>query len=641
MNASSKQAMSRIVDAKERVLGADTPDNEPGGPGGSGGSAGPGRSAGQDGPGPADPDSPAHGVVGEQVLASWRRSQLWGVSTDHLDPPYLDQVETDGELVTAARPVLDRLESALSGTAMSIVLTDAHGQVIQRRTGENSLQRHLDDIRLAPGFSYAEEHVGTNGIGSAIESRLPFFVAGAEHFAHPLATVSCAGAPILQPLTGRLQGVLDLTCRSSDATTLMKVLAEEAAAEVTQRLLEQRSVRERALLQRFLAASHNSSRAVIAVIGDVVISNAMATGTLERGDYALVQDQAADLIRSGASVMEILLSNGDRAYLRARAAGGSGANGVVVEVTLAEVRKPTGSAPGDRHRSSSRAGGPAGADTPSDAVGRSGAWAVTAERVDKSCRTGERLLVVGEPGDGKLTLLSAAHNRLRSDGPLRVVDLVDVASERGAIEGALARQLDPGAGTVVLRHLDAVPDALQPVVAEWIECQAEADGPWICGTLRAGDIKQALGGVTMAFAAVVTVPPLRHRIEDVRDLVPALVERLAPGRGVTVAAEAMQTLLRHPWPGNVTELEDVVRGALVRRPRGRISGEDLPETAHSTARQVLSPWAAMERDLITRTLIETKGDKVAAASRLGISRATIYRKLRTYGIVLSGIDNDR
>ena len=62
--------------------------------------------------------------------------------------------------------------------------------------------------------------------------------------------------------------------------------------------------------------------------------------------------------------------------------------------------------------------------------------------------------------------------------------------------------------------------------------------------------------------------------------------------------------------------------------------EDLPEMVHSTSRQALSPWESMERDLVTQALIDTKGDKALAATRLGISRATIYRKIQAYGIVV-------
>src|ERR1700730_17255637 len=93
------------------------------------------------------------------ILASWRRSQFWGVPVDELTPPFRPETEIDSRLVHAARPVLDRLEAALAGTPMSVILTDAHACVLDRRTGEPSLNEQLDKILLAPGFSYAEEFV--------------------------------------------------------------------------------------------------------------------------------------------------------------------------------------------------------------------------------------------------------------------------------------------------------------------------------------------------------------------------------------------------------------------------------------------------------------------------------------------------
>src|ERR1700738_5015257 len=85
------------------------------------------------------------------ILESWRRSRFWGVPVDELAPPYRPETEVDSRLVHAARPVLDRLESALAGAPMSLILTDAHGCVLERRAGERSLNKHLDAILLAPG----------------------------------------------------------------------------------------------------------------------------------------------------------------------------------------------------------------------------------------------------------------------------------------------------------------------------------------------------------------------------------------------------------------------------------------------------------------------------------------------------------
>ncbi len=568
-----------------------------------------------------------HGVRA-QILASWRRSTLWGVSPDRLEPPYSDELELDNRLVAAGRPVIDRLEATLAGTSMSIILTNAHGQVLKRRTGEKSLQRKLDSIRLAPGFSYAEEHVGTNGIGSAIECRRPFFVRGKEHFADTLGSVSCAGAPIVDPLNGRLQGVIDLTCRAKDATPLMRVLAEEAAAQITHGLLDLSSAAERMLLQEFLIASRTSNRAVVAVSHNLFMSNAMAAGVLDRADHMLVKDRATELVRDGGFTTEILLSNGDTASLKARPVGGGvGETGLIVELSVAKARK--------RSTGTRRPRLPL---PTADVVGRSGSWAVTQERVERCCGDGACLLVVGEGGTGKLALIDAAHRRRKRPGRVQVIEAAELGGD-AETGRALDRLLGADVGTVVLRHLDDLPDATWPALLDWIEHRKDGPSLWIAGTLRTNDHEPANAGQQLrGLAVVVAVPALRHRIEDVRDLVPELLRRLAPNRDVRAGSSAMQTLLRHPWPGNVTELNDVLRTAVIRRPRGRIMPEDLPEMAHSTSSRALSPWDSMERDLITRALIESKGDKVEAASRLGISRATIYRKIRAYGIVLSDLE---
>jgi transcriptional regulator of acetoin/glycerol metabolism len=96
----------------------------------------------------------------------------------------------------------------------------------------------------------------------------------------------------------------------------------------------------------------------------------------------------------------------------------------------------------------------------------------------------------------------------------------------------------------------------------------------------------------------------------------------------------MHTLLRCAWPGNVAELEQALRSALARRHTGHITVADLPESCHATSRRVLSQWESIERDAIIRALREANGDKIEAAISLGISRATIYRKIRAFGIVI-------
>ena len=565
-------------------------------------------------------EEPSPDAVRDRILSSWRRSKFWGVPPDVLTPPYAPDLDEDSLLVRAARPVIDRLDDALSGTAMSVLLTDGRGRILERRASDPSLVRHLDRIHLAPGFSYSEEHVGTNGIGSAIESRAPFFVAGPEHFVHPLAGVSCAGAPILHPVTGRLEGVIDLTCRAADATPLMTLLATEAASDVVDGILDHVSSAERALLRAFLAASRQANRPVVAISGNLVMTNTAAAVLLDRTDHAVLSDRAADLARSGRSHCEILLSNGERAGVHVKVVTGS--EGVVIEL-------------GPAHEAGSRREkGRYTSPRSSDLAGTSGAWLATWSRVEASCRAGERLLLAGEQGTGKAALLASAHRSWRAGQPLTTLDLgalaPDEVVERLELRGTHS-------GTVVLAHLDALDtDAVADVLRKAFSLSRAA--VWVAATWRhrAEVTEAATDSVNRHFDRVVAVPPLRHRIEDVRDLVSALLGRLSGEARARVDASAVNALLRHPWPGNVAELEQALVAALRRHPAGPIRLEDLPASVHCTTRRVLSGLEAVERDMITRALLDAGGDKARAAECLGISRATIYRKIRTYGIVLSG-----
>ena len=120
---------------------------------------------------------------------------------------------------------------------MSIILTDPTGLVLSRLTGDRELERHLDRVLLAPGFSYAEEFVGTNGIGTALEVGGPTHVFGHEHYAENLEDLACAGVPIHHPISGGLVGAIDLTCWRKDAGPLLLTLAKTTAEQIRQALL--------------------------------------------------------------------------------------------------------------------------------------------------------------------------------------------------------------------------------------------------------------------------------------------------------------------------------------------------------------------------------------------------------------------
>jgi transcriptional regulator of acetoin/glycerol metabolism len=134
------------------------------------------------------------------------------------------------------------------------------------------------------------------------------------------------------------------------------------------------------------------------------------------------------------------------------------------------------------------------------------------------------------------------------------------------------------------------------------------------------------------FASSVTVPALRHRAEDLHQLVPLLFDRLAPRRQVQCTPDALRTLVGYAWPGNVAQLQQVLSGALARRPVGDIRAEDLPAECFSYSHRVLTPLESLERDAIVEALRRSDGHRARAAKYLGVSRSSLYRKMRTYRI---------
>src|SRR5438876_145569 len=124
----------------------------------------------------AEPIEP--GQVRDTILASWRRSREWHVAADRIDLSYVRDPDLDTPLTRTALPVLQNLRESLQGELVSVILTDAHGVALSRLTADHDLERHLDRVQLAPGFSYAEKLVGDYGL-SCLAPR--FGVGGLVH----------------------------------------------------------------------------------------------------------------------------------------------------------------------------------------------------------------------------------------------------------------------------------------------------------------------------------------------------------------------------------------------------------------------------------------------------------------------------
>jgi transcriptional regulator of acetoin/glycerol metabolism len=555
-------------------------------------------------------------AINPNVLSSWRRSRELHVHPDRVELPYLRDPDTDTPLAHAAAPVLRRIADDLSEQAVSVVLTSADGLVLDRIAADAQMERVLDDVRLARGYSYAEEFAGTNGIGTALETGKPAFIQGSEHYVGSLGQLACAGSPIRDPITRRVVGVIDLTCWVQQADPLLFVLAKSAGSQIEDRIRAMNNETETALLDAYLKQSRRYPSGVLAIGGDVVLMNPYLRQALDAADQTVLLDHAAELTRTSftstavttlPSGVSVKISAAERIAVRVRS------DSVVFHVSL----HVTESAP------------VRGGRAIPGLAGRSSSFRRSCQQVERCYRDREWVVIEGERGSGRTRIGEAVTQFVTPERHATILraESFDTADDFVA---AFEAETDLADFAIIVANVDQFADAaLEPLAATMQGCAGRG---WVAATTSTERNSPLVDMLILPFFThTVTVPALRHRIGDLDELVPMLLQELTRA-DTRMDGEAMRQLSKLPWPGNVAQLRSVLAETVTRQRSGVIGIDTLPDECRSLIRRKLTRLEAMERDAIVRSLSENNGDKAEAAEALGMSRATIYRKIKDFGI---------
>lgn len=573
--------------------------------------------------------------VRREILTSWRRSSLCGVDPSVEELPYRDEVDLGSRLYVAASPVLTRLAERLADTSTAVLLADPEARIVARWASDKQLLRTMDRTESAPGFSLSEEICGTNGLGSVIEERRPLYVMGPEHFADRFMVYACYGAPILHPVSRRLEGVVTLVCDVKHTSPLMMPFIQETGQTIVDRLRDVVGWRDRYLLDSFGQAVRRTRRAVLALNEHTIIASPSAARLLDSADHAVLWESAADAIVQRRRTNELIcLRSGQTVRIHGEPVlEGDCMVGALVELEILESEgEPPGSTRGGRQPAADRR-------LLAHLGGSSAAWVETIRAVAPVVCSDEPLLLSGEPGVGKLTIARAVHQVSGRAGELRVLNAALIAVDGLSVWLGRLRSALQEPGAVVLRRLDALEptgaNALAGLLDEHRDAHPEPDAPRVMGLVTTEPH-------TAPFARSphldrigvhrVVVPPLRERVEDIPELITRLAQR-SP-RDVKFSPDALQVLLRAPWPGNVRELESLLRAVAATPRTGSITLDDLPIDVMQASNSGLTQLEQMEKQAILRSLRRAQGNKKLAAEELGISRSTLYRKLRTFGVDL-------
>lgn len=563
-------------------------------------------------------------TVRNTIAASWQRSARWNVTADQLLAPYHENVDIEGRLVHASTPVLDRLQGEVSDQPVSVVLTNPQGYVLDRRTGTPDLEQHLDEVYLAPGFSYAEQFIGTNGIGTALEAGQATYVYQREHYTDPLGELACAGVPLYSPTTRQLEGLLDITCWAHDANPLLMAMARSAAQNIEAALLTSTRGRETALLNEYLRICRRHPGPVLAFNADVFMLNDEARQSLSSQDHTAVSEHLRNELETSAGRLnaKIDLPSGAHCCVYAEQVHhGNQYAGTLARIQLAE---PT-------HQFGVPALG--GAPNLPGVAGSGPLWKQACRTLNRDFLERSWTVLEGEPGVGKLALIRAIHLHHSPESHPRIIDAAETTSNQQCTQ-EVQRELEAGHGTIVLRHIDHLDARTMMRLKVVLQASLHDNSrKWITATLdKDAKRSSALDNLLAAFPRSVEVPPLRHHVEDVEKIAPLMLQQITKRSDLEFSSAAMRKLLQRSWPGNVAELRRVVQLAAKRTRAGTINVDDLPPECRSQSGRVLNPIESMERDAIVNALTESRGNRAQAARSLGISRATIYRKINEYRI---------
>jgi DNA-binding NtrC family response regulator len=284
------------------------------------------------------------------------------------------------------------------------------------------------------------------------------------------------------------------------------------------------------------------------------------------------------------------------------------------------------------------------------------------------------VLIQGESGTGKEVIARAIHQESRrSKGPFVVVNCAAYAEtllhselfghEKGAFTGAIRRK--PGrfeqasGGTIFLDEIGEISLPTQVTLLRVIqerrfervggEETLAADARIIAATNR--DLKKAMGQERFREdlywrlnVISLNVPPLRERKEDIPQLVQNFMDKynqILARRVVAFSHEAMDLIFGHHWPGNVRELENTVERCMVLAKRDVISAEDLPydlptQESSSQGADQTGNLDSIERTHVKSILEQCRWNKYRAAKMMGISRSTLYSKIRKHGLKQAG-----
>ncbi len=634
------------------------------------------------------------GIVSPETLKEWERCKglninPFGAPQNHLltGCALEEKINEHQTFINISQPFLHNLFRSLKGFSYTVALFDPDGYMLYA-IEEGKGIKYNRMFNFMPGSRWSYDLVGNCAIAYILENKMPKQVIGANHYLNCLHFISSSGEPILNQ-EGELLGCISVGHFYSDTHPFTRGLAFAAAEAIENEIRAQKAIFQCKIAFEKSDAAFSLQNVVISSFKDALIA------VNNDGCIMAVNEKARDIFcltnqNLSGMPLKAIFKNEENADFFAvveqhepvcdvkigiRTADGVGQ----FLLTTNTIALSNGTVTGKlllfsgikRNKAHiARANGGRANFTFKDICFRNCELRIIMDQARVISQSVSNVLLLGESGTGKDILAQAIHNASpRKDGPYVAINCAAIprdliASELfGHAEGAFTGSRRGGSqgkfeladgGTIFLDEIAEIPLDIQSVLLRVIEDKyivrvggnevrsidvriISATNRDLLAEVNRGNFRKDLYYRLNVFN--LHLPPLKERQDDIPLLTEHFVQKYAKAQGKNVSGvdeNVMEVFMNYRWPGNVRELQNVVERMVNYASSDRLTFNLVPPELvdiNPTRKQRLDFETPSEKEKrLLRHMLTLKLSKENIAGQLNMSRSTLYRKLKKYGL---------
>lgn len=603
-------------------------------------------------------------------------------------------LKKNSELINTALPLMQELNRYVAGSGFLVMLTDNRGFVLEL-LGDQDAICNARQINFIIGASWTEEQVGTNAIGTALEEKIPVQINSCEHYCQLHHVWTCSAAPIFNN-QGKIIGVLNMSGPSRETHTHTLGMVVSAVTAIMYQMRINAKNRELNAINKQMRNVFNTVSDAVIILdkdGSIVQINPVAEGLLGLNIQEVKGKKCEKFFSENKWIRDTLHYGQDFNYLEVPLRGNTGINNCVVSSNpiLNERGQVSGAVvmfnPIKKMRNLvNRLSGAHASFNFQDIIGQNQQLLEAVQTAFLAADKRSNILLQGESGTGKELFAQAIHNASsRKHGPFIAINCGAIPRELlgselfGYVDGAFTGARRGGrtgkfelasGGTLFLDEIAEMPLGKQVSLLRAVQEKEisrigddkiiPVDVRIICATnkdlkneVEKGNFRQDL--YYRLNVIKIKLPSLRERREDIPLQFNYFLEQTSEKMDMPIPQiepAVMDYLIRYDWPGNVRELQNVVERMINISNGQEITLEHLPNEILQFVPQDDEPIintksitsvnkqrerqrkikAQLEKQKIIDLLHKHGGNISRVAQEMNISRNTIYRKMKQYGI---------